>query len=72
MLVLSQYLEEGYALELLQESAEGVGYLLKDRIYDLDEFIARSCASRLAELHSIRASWRSSSAGDAGTIRSTT
>jgi DNA-binding NarL/FixJ family response regulator len=40
VLVLSQYLEEGYALELLQESAEGVGYLLKDRVYDLADFIA--------------------------------
>jgi len=28
VLVLSQYAEEGYALELLQENAEGVGYLL--------------------------------------------
>jgi DNA-binding NarL/FixJ family response regulator len=40
VLVLSQYVEEGYALELLQDSAEGVGYLLKDRVYDLDDFIA--------------------------------
>jgi DNA-binding NarL/FixJ family response regulator len=40
VLVLSQYVEEGYALELLQESAEGVGYLLKDRVYDLDDFVA--------------------------------
>jgi len=40
VLVLSQYVEEGYALELLQDSAEGVGYLLKDRVYDLTEFVA--------------------------------
>jgi DNA-binding NarL/FixJ family response regulator len=40
VLVLSQYVEEGYALDLLQETAEGVGYLLKDRVYDLDEFVA--------------------------------
>ena len=40
VLVLSQYVEEGYAVELLQDSAEGVGYLLKDRVYDLAEFIA--------------------------------
>ena len=46
VLVLSQYVEEGYALELLQESAEGVGYLLKDRVYDLDEFVA--AAKRVA------------------------
>jgi len=40
VLILSQYVEEGYALELLQDSAEGVGYLLKDRVYDLADFIA--------------------------------
>jgi len=40
VLVLSQYIEQGYALELLQGSAEGVGYLLKDRVYDLAEFVA--------------------------------
>lgn len=40
VLVLSHYAEPGYALELLQDSAEGVGYLLKDRINDLPEFIA--------------------------------
>jgi DNA-binding NarL/FixJ family response regulator/class 3 adenylate cyclase len=38
VLVLSQYVEPGYALELLSESAEGVGYLLKDRVSDVDEF----------------------------------
>src|SRR5919201_4059722 len=40
VLVLSQYVEPTYAMELLAESAEGVGYLLKDRIADLDEFSA--------------------------------
>jgi DNA-binding NarL/FixJ family response regulator len=40
VLVLSQYVELGLALELLQDSAEGVGYLLKDRIGDVDEFVA--------------------------------
>jgi len=40
VLVLSQYVEEGYALELLQASTEGVGYLLKDRVYDLPDFVA--------------------------------
>ena len=38
VLVLSQYVEEAYAMELLSESAEGVGYLLKDRVADLDRF----------------------------------
>jgi len=40
VLVLSQYVESGYALDLLAESAEGVGYLLKDRISDVGEFAA--------------------------------
>jgi DNA-binding NarL/FixJ family response regulator len=38
VLVLSQYVEEGYALELLSESAEGVGYLLKDRVAEIERF----------------------------------
>ena len=40
VLVLSQYVELGLALELLSDSAEGVGYLLKDRIGDVPEFVA--------------------------------
>ena len=40
VLVLSQYVELGLALKLLSDSAEGVGYLLKDRISDVDEFVA--------------------------------
>ena len=40
VLVLSQYVEPAYAMELLQDSAEGVGYLLKDRVSDVDEFAA--------------------------------
>ena len=39
MLVLSQYVEEGYALELLEGGAEGVGYLLKDRVAEVERFI---------------------------------
>ncbi len=39
VLVLSQYLEEGYALELVEASANGTGYLLKDRVADVDRFI---------------------------------
>lgn len=34
VLVLSQFLESGYAMELLQDLPEGSGYLLKDRVYD--------------------------------------
>ncbi|MBA3329430.1 MAG: response regulator [Actinobacteria bacterium] len=47
VLVLSQYVEPAYALQLLSESAEGVGYLLKDRVSDLDEFAA--AVRRVAE-----------------------
>ena len=39
VLVLSQYVELGLAMQLLAASAEGVGYLLKDRIGDVDEFV---------------------------------
>ena len=38
VLVLSQYVEEAYALELLSESTESTGYLLKDRIADVGTF----------------------------------
>ncbi|MFG2003463.1 response regulator [Spirillospora sp. NPDC048911] len=40
VLVLSQYVEVGLAMKLLADSAEGVGYLLKDRISDVPEFVA--------------------------------
>ena len=39
VLVLSQYVEQGYALDLLADNAAGVGYLLKDRVGDVDAFI---------------------------------
>ena len=47
VLVLSQYVESAYALELLGENAEGVGYLLKDRVSDVDDFAA--AVRRVAE-----------------------
>jgi DNA-binding NarL/FixJ family response regulator len=40
VLVLSHHVEPGYAMELLADDAEGVGYLLKDRVSDLDQFAA--------------------------------
>jgi DNA-binding NarL/FixJ family response regulator len=40
VLVLSQYVEVGLAMKLLADSAEGVGYLLKDRISDIEQFVA--------------------------------
>ena len=38
VLVLSQFAEERYALDLIGDSAEGVGYLLKDRVADFANF----------------------------------
>ena len=38
VLVLSQYAEERYAVDLIGDSAEGVGYLLKDRVTDFKLF----------------------------------
>ncbi len=39
VLVLSQYVELGLAMQLLSESADKVGYLLKDRISEIDQFV---------------------------------
>lgn len=39
LLVLSQFVEERYATELLSSDTRAVGYLLKDRVADIDEFI---------------------------------
>ena len=47
VLVLSQHVAHTYAVELLGESAEGLGYLLKDRVADVDEFTA--AVRRVAE-----------------------
>jgi DNA-binding NarL/FixJ family response regulator len=47
VLVLSQYVEIGLALKLIAESADGVGYLLKDRISDVKDFVA--AVRRVAE-----------------------
>jgi DNA-binding NarL/FixJ family response regulator len=47
VLVLSQYVEERYAVELLGEGADGVGYLLKDRIAEIHRFV--DAVRRVAE-----------------------
>jgi DNA-binding NarL/FixJ family response regulator len=39
ILVLSQYVDEHYALALLSDGAEGIGYLLKDRVSEVERFI---------------------------------
>ncbi len=40
VLVLSQYVEERYATDLLSGDTTGVGYLLKDRVVDVEDFVA--------------------------------
>jgi DNA-binding NarL/FixJ family response regulator len=40
ILVLSQYVEERYAIELLAGETRAIGYLLKDRVADVNEFLA--------------------------------
>ena len=39
MLVLSQHVEQLYARELLADGNGGVGYLLKDRVFDAEQFV---------------------------------
>ena len=39
VVVLSQFVGDGYALELLSEGVSGLGYLLKERVSDLDELV---------------------------------
>jgi DNA-binding NarL/FixJ family response regulator len=39
ILVLSQYVDEHYVMRLLEDGAEGVGYLLKDRVAEVDRFV---------------------------------
>lgn len=47
VLVLSQHVAHTYAVELLADSAQGLGYMLKDRVADVDEFTA--AVRRVAE-----------------------
>ena len=50
VLVLSQYAEPEYVVELLQDGASGIGYLLKDRIAEVEDFgaaVRRLAARRL-------------------------
>jgi len=47
ILVFSQYVEERYAAELLAGSVDGIGYLLKDRVADVSQFVA--AARRVAD-----------------------
>jgi len=40
VLIVSQYVEQAYAAELLADGRGGLGYLLKDRIMDIDDFVS--------------------------------
>lgn len=51
VLVLSQYVEERYATELLSGDNCGVGYLLKDRVADVSDFVA--AVQRVAQGHTV-------------------
>ena len=70
VLVLSQYVELGLALKLLADSAEGVGYLLKDGSATSTSSSPRSGGSRTAVRRSTRSSSRRCSRGSGRTIRS--
>ncbi len=54
VLVLSQYVEERYATELLTHDAGGIGYLLKDRVARVEEFMDAWSGSPRAVRRSIR------------------
>ncbi len=47
ILILSQYIEEHYVMDLMSAGTEGVGYLLKDRIADVERFV--DAVGRVAE-----------------------
>jgi DNA-binding NarL/FixJ family response regulator len=47
VLILSQYVEEHYVVELMSTGTEGVGYLLKDRVADVERFV--DAVRRVAE-----------------------
>ena len=51
VLVLSEHVEEHYALELIGDASAGVGYLLKERVTDIDAFV--DAVHRVARLESV-------------------
>ena len=72
VLVLSQVIEAGHALDLFSERPEGFGYLLKDRVLEIDEFLESVRASHGAARRSTPRSSRSSWAAGETSIRSRT
>lgn len=65
MLLLSGHYEDGYAVDLIGESAEGVGYLLKDRVGDVEAFTEAVARGRREERRLIPRSWDECSVGGA-------
>ena len=71
ILVLSQYVEERYATELLGANTPAIGYLLKDRIADVGEFLGAVRAGRRAAAPRSIPRWsRSCSPAAVGATRS--
>ena len=58
VVVLSQYVEEDYALALLSDGVAGLGYLLKERVSDIAELSEPWTTWRAAAPHSTPRSWR--------------
>jgi DNA-binding NarL/FixJ family response regulator len=71
VVVLSQYVKESYALRLLEESAAGVGYLLKDRLWSRAGSRRRSGRWRVAARRSTRRSSPRCWTAGAAAVRST-
>jgi len=72
VLVLSQYVEPGYAMRLIGDRPEGVGYLLKERVFDAAILVDALAGSATANASSTRQSSPGSPAADAKRIRSLT
>ena len=71
LLMLSQYVEERYAVDLIAGDSRGIGYLLKDRVADVGDFLeALAARRRAAAPRSIPRSSRSCSCAAAARTRS--
>ena len=71
VLIVSQYVERAYAAELLADGRGGVGYLLKDRVTALDDFLDAVSGSPTAAPPWTRRSYGSCSPATAATTAST-
>ena len=72
VLVLSQFYEESYALDLIGDRAEGVGYLLKERVGDVAAFVGRRRARRGRRQRARSPGRRPDARDDGAAARSTT